>query len=408
MKTKTIVLLGIITIFIITAVLVYLHPTISGEASILPGQVQKEKPFKPVYPPKPIKPSPYEPGILPIKECQEGARKCDGTNVIGCIGGQWIAMATCAPSRRICRNAQCTSPQPTCRSGETRCISNNLQRCISGEWIVTATCPARTYCTTEGCKQTQPTCENGQTRCRSNVLQACINENWLTTATCGQNQFCTRQQGCITIPQNIIFVQQGLSCPTKPSPPDTRMPDPIYKTDDCDLVGKKENIEQYLNALQNIVNACSQAQAQQINLASADKQYIDYQISTLYPAPPTIYPPTCPLLPITTTAQPAPTFAPATGKQYLTDWLKYITQTAQNYCAKTQSIINPVIDGCTNINANIPTCGTDYNAQTSYTGYLQGQMMQSINTVSEATALSTAFTFNTNQLRTAISQEIKC
>jgi len=408
MKIKTFALYSIIGILVLTTILVFAQAKISGNATlgqtekkILPGVPTPEK----YYPkPKPIYPPDY-PIVKP--ECITGKRRCVGTNLQGCIGEHWIVMATCARIGR-CTTDGCKPIAPTCQTGARRCVGNNLQGCINGEWEVTATCRANQYCTTGGCRQAEPTCQTGSARCRGNNLQACISGQWIATAVCGQNQYCTTS-GCITVPSpppNIIVLPQGLSCPGKPADLDIKIPQVIWKQSDCHLTPIE--VDQYLVSLEKMVAACTQAQSQQINLASADKQYIAYQISLLYsgyPLPPFAAPGTCSLTPQAAETESVSSYTPAKGQTYYTDWLKYITDTAQKYCTKAQRIINPVVDGCNNINANLAACGTDYGAQMLYLSYLDGQMLLSNSKMSEAAALSAAFTFHSNQLRDTLAKE---
>jgi hypothetical protein len=403
MKVKAFALYSIIGILVATALIVFAHSQISGNAvlnekqKILPGVPTPEK-YKPIYPDD-------EMHILPIKtQCKEGGRRCVGTNLQGCIGEEWITMSVCRPGTTCTLNG-CKAIQPGCSSGERRCAGINLQGCIDGQWEVLATCRSGDYCTTSGCKPSRPSCTPGARRCISNNLQACIGDQWITTAVCGQDQYCS-SQGCITIPpspSNIIFVgAQGLSCPTKPNI-NVPFPDPVTKDTDCDL--KTADVEFYLKSLENAVSTCSQLQGQQLTLAQADVQYLQYQLNMLYPSPIfTPYSPTCNLVSPTQVQQSPPEFVPPEGNKKYTEWLSYITQTAKNYCASAQSIITPVIDGCTNINANLPVCGTDYGAQVVYNNYLNTQMSISSTKAMRATALSTTFELNAKQFRDSVSK----
>src|SRR5574341_484302 len=331
--------------------------------------------------------------ILPVPKpsCKEGGRRCSGNNLLGCIGGEWIAMATCRPGT-TCTLDGCKAIQPGCRTGDRRCSGIKLEGCIDGQWTVMATCRTGSYCTTSGCQPVRPNCTPGARRCRGNNLQACISDQWTTTAVCGQNQYCTTSQGCITIPPappNIIVGAQGINCPTQPSV-DVPFPDQITKEDDCQL--KVTDVEVYLKSLENAVATCSQLQGQQLALAQADMQYLQYQLTLLYPAPIyTPYPATCNLFSPAPLLQQVSVFTPPEGKKHVTDWLAYITQTAKNYCTTVQTIMTPVINGCTNINANLPVCGTDYGAQVTYNNYLNTQMSLASNAAIQATTLSTTF-----------------
>ncbi len=414
MRVKTFALYTIIGILVVTALIVFAHAKISGNAvldgkqKILPG-VPTPDYIKPYPKPKPIYPPDDDMHILPVPKpsCKEGGRRCVGNNLQGCIGGEWIVMATCRPGTTCSRDG-CKAVQPGCNTGARRCSGINLEGCINSQWEVLATCRSGSYCTTSGCQPVRPSCNPGARRCLNNNLQACIGDQWITTAVCGQDQYCS-SQGCITIPPTpsniVIFGAQGLSCPTKPSPLNVPFPDPVYKVDDCDL--HAPDVELYIKSLENSIATCSQLQGQQLTLATADKQYIEYQISLLYPQSFPTYPyaPTCSLTPpLLAAPQPTPIFTPSEGKERYTDWLKFITKTATTYCALVQTIINPVVDGCTNINANLPVCGADYNAQVAYFTYLNGQMGISSGTAIQATALSSAFSFNINQFRDALTK----
>lgn len=420
MKIKAFALYAIIGILTVTALIVFTHAKISGNAiisgvptpkeydqpKILPG-VPTPDYIKPYPKPKPY-PEPYPmPGPKPT--CKEGGRRCVGNNLQGCIGSEWITMSVCRPGT-TCSLSGCKAIQPGCADGDRRCAGINLEGCISGQWQVLATCRSGDYCTTSGCKPVRPNCNSGARRCRGTNLQACIGDQWITTAVCGQDQYCS-SQGCITIPpspSNIIFVgAQGLSCPANPSITVT-FPDSITKENDCDL--KTADVEFYLKSLENAVSTCSQLQGQQLTLAQADLQYLQYQLSMLYPSPIfTQYSPTCNLVsPAPVSPQPT-VFTPAEGNNRYTGWLNYITQTAKNYCAVAQSIITPVIDGCTNINANLPVCGTDYGAQIIYNNYLNTQLSLSSTKAIQATGLSTTFSLSANQFRDSVSTSgIKC
>ncbi len=405
--TKTNLFFLIIVLTAMIATLDFFSTPNAGSAiSILPGQVEQ---IKPIRPPKPF--TPIYPPIEPIRPgCPSGERRCVGNNLEGCVAGEWEVMATCRPGSR-CTPSGCQPFVQPCPAGQRRCVGNNLQGCIAGEWEVMATCKPGTQCTISGCQQTQPTCRTGARHCSGNNLEGCIDGQWEVMATCDQTyQYCTKQ-GCISIPPNIVIVAgpQGLYCPTQPSILDINWPELVYKNTDCELTAAK--IESYLNILENAVTTCSQAQQQQINLAAADEQYIDYQIDLIapgFPLPPPPYPTMCSLVPQTLT-QTTPSFTPKKGTQYFTDWLNYITQTAQQYCTQIQNLVSPVINGCTNINANIPACGTDFNAIVMYHQYLEGQMAYANNMASQAIGLNSAFTLNVNQLRTALAKEgVKC
>lgn len=407
MKVKTFALYAIISILVVTALIVFAHAKISGNAILEDGEMRilpSPEKIKPYPKPKPIYPD-DEVHILPVPKpaCKEGGRRCVGTNLQGCIGNEWITMAVCRPGT-TCTLSGCKAIQPGCRTGDRRCSGINLEGCINGQWEVMATCRSGSYCTTDGCKPTRPNCTPGQRRCRGNNLQACIGDQWITTAVCGQDQYCSTQ-GCITIPpapSNIIIGVQGLACPTKPSV-NVPFPDQIYKENDCQI--KISAVEPYIKSLENAVATCSQLQGQQLALAQADLQYLQYQISLLYPDPTfTPYQPTCNLVSPTPLAQQQITFTPPEGNKRFTEWLDYITRTAKNYCTTVQSIIEPVIDGCTNVNANLPVCGADYSAQTTYFNYLNNQMLLSTDTARRATTLSATFTFNVNQLKSEISK----
>ncbi len=417
MQTKKIALIGVIAILVVTAAIVFTHAKISGNAilgqtekKILPGVPTPEK----IRPPKPIYP-PYEPGILPIPKpnCKEGGRRCVGENLQGCIGSEWIVMATCRPGT-TCTLSGCKAIQPGCTDGAKRCVGNNLQGCINSEWIVMATCPTGNRCTLDGCKLVQPTCQSGRTQCINNNYQACINGQWIVTATCGYDQYCYRGSGCITIPPappNIILVQNALPCPARPTPQTIQLPEAVTKQNDCDLKGKTIDIEFYLKSLENTVESCSQIQAQQANLVQSDKQYIFYQISLLYPGYPyfpSYQPNVCTLIPETTQMPPTPTFTPTQGPTYFTDWLKQITQTTQDYCTTVQQIMTPLLNGCNNINANLASCGTDFNAQNAYINYLDTQQQASNSKIIYATTLNSAFSLNVKQFRDAMTQGITC
>jgi hypothetical protein len=411
MQTKKIALIGVIAILVVTAAIVFTHAKISGNA-ILSGATAPEK-IKPYPKPKPY--PPYEPGILPIPKpnCKEGGRRCVGENLQGCIGSEWIVMATCRPGT-TCTTSGCKAIQPSCNTGGRRCVGNNLQGCISGEWIVMATCPTGNRCTIDGCKSVQPTCQSGRTQCINNNYQACINGQWIVTATCGYDQYCYRGSGCVTIPlapSNIILVQNALPCPARPVPQIITLPAPVAKQNDCDLKGKTADIEFYLKSLENTVESCSQIQTQQASIAQSDKQYIFYQISLLYPGYPyfpSYQPNVCTLIPETSQIPPAPAFTPTKGPTYFTDWLKYLTQTTQDYCTTAQQIITPLVNGCNNINANLAACGTDFNAQNAYTNYLDTQQQASNSKIIYATTLSQTFSLNIKQFRDASAQGITC
>src|SRR5574342_5459 len=398
MKVRTFALYAIISILVVTTIIVFAHAHISGNAVL--NQKQKILPGVPT--PDYIKPYPMPkpyPEPLPKPTCKEGGRRCVGNNLQGCIGSEWITMAVCRPGTTCSRDG-CRAIQPGCTSGDRRCAGINLQGCIDGQWIVLATCNSGDYCTTSGCKPVRPNCSAGSRRCRGNNLQACIGDQWITTAVCGQDQYCS-SQGCITIPpspSNIIVIgAQGLACPTNPSIT-VPYPDAITKDTDCDL--KATDVEFYLKSIENSVSTCSQLQGQQLTLAQADSQYLQYHLSMLYPSPLfNQYAPTCNLVSPTQTIQPPPEFTPPEGRTRYTEWLNYITQTAKNYCSTAQSIITPVINGCTNINANLPVCGTDYGAQIVYNNYLNTQMSISSAAAIRATALSTTFSLNVKQFR---------
>ncbi|MBQ9817812.1 MAG: hypothetical protein IJM59_10185, partial [Proteobacteria bacterium] len=74
---------------------------------------------------------------IPLPDCTDGQKHCDGNLLKVCESGSWIT-TDCTATGMICKGDRCeTVATPDCTDGQKHCDGNLLKVCESGSWITT-------------------------------------------------------------------------------------------------------------------------------------------------------------------------------------------------------------------------------------------------------------------------------
>jgi len=191
-------------------------------------------------------------------------------------------------------------------------------------------------------------------------------------------------------PPNITI--ESLDCPSATMQEPSMPTNPFSKDKtDCQLLTNLAGVEQYLNKLQSMTEACKSRKNSNYDSASHANQFLHVEVDHLKVAPP----------PDTTTYQPARTTCsfsepskPADGgveipdpsKQY-TNWLFGIGDDVKKYCSDIDNMLAEIGDNCRKVNKEIK-CEMDQGglpseeSKSAYHAELDTAMNKVINTYS--------------------------
>lgn len=121
---------------------------------------------------------------------------------------------------------------------------------------------------------------------------------------------------------------------------------------DCDLVGKGKDIDEFLTAMENRAAACKARRADVWKQVLAAKADLDKQVDALQEPPPgeavSVTPPSCQSYTNYDTSESLE--PPAPENQHYTHWLKTIEKDVNKYCGLVDELMKPMWTGCDEIN----------------------------------------------------------
>ena len=131
-----------------------------------------------------------EGGFCISQACEDGKKRCNGSDIEQCRNGSFITFTQCEPPY-ICNRTSytCEEPAPLCTENQKRCMSGDVEICTDGEWVGYRNCPQLSPCqeATLDCKET--VCVDGNKECTDSGYRICENGEW-QQRPCPQNTQC--------------------------------------------------------------------------------------------------------------------------------------------------------------------------------------------------------------------------
>ncbi len=251
----------------------------------------------------------------------------------------------------------------------------------AGQIVYTAV-PTSDQAQTTAWTPTYFVCGDGATQCDGTRFQRCSNNAWDTEDTCSSMEWCDANKGCVprtTTPQEITRITTPPALyPTRQVSPAATLPETlalprVYKTrlicpvvpktrlssspqpwgaNDCDLLGKGKDIDDFLTAMEKKAAACKARRAAVWTQVLDAKADLDKQVDALeVPPPGKMVSITAPVCQGYGDYEPSePLELPVPGNQQYTHWLKDIEKNVNKYCTLVDELLKPMWRACDQIN----------------------------------------------------------
>lgn len=127
--------------------------------------------------------------------CKDNTRMCDadGSRVLACANGVWIAMKTCNTASHEFCDADTLDCKQGCSEGAQKCNAeaDAIMVCSNNAWSVQSNCLADEVCndTSKSC-QKKIECVNGESYCNGDQIVVCQNNKWTNGTVCESDSTC--------------------------------------------------------------------------------------------------------------------------------------------------------------------------------------------------------------------------